>query len=192
MPPVRPIGTTLSGLLGYPTFIHGSTPAVQPWVLWQNPFSIPVGGKSVGSLHHDGMSFVVEEANPFPQMDLRFAFLPPPRQNDLLKCQPRQRDSIAQTRRARILFLSATFFPTLAGNRSTPIHKSFPHSRSLASIRGSPLPSTNARTIPARGTAPGNWVFGMIHGLKPRPLALQNGRPPAGQNPPPPCREFRH
>ena len=43
MPPVRSFGTTLSGLFLYPQSTHGSTSAVQPWALWQNPFGIPGG-----------------------------------------------------------------------------------------------------------------------------------------------------
>ena len=34
-------GTTLSGLFLYPQSTHGSTSAVQPWALWQNPVGIP-------------------------------------------------------------------------------------------------------------------------------------------------------
>ena len=43
MPPVRSFGTTLSGLFLYPQSTHGSTSAVQPWALWQNPVGIPGG-----------------------------------------------------------------------------------------------------------------------------------------------------
>ena len=34
-------GTTPSGLFRYRPFTHGSTSAVQPWALWQNPVGIP-------------------------------------------------------------------------------------------------------------------------------------------------------
>ena len=46
MPPVRSFGTTLSGLFLYPQSTHGSTSAVQPWALWQNPVGIP--GSAIG------------------------------------------------------------------------------------------------------------------------------------------------
>jgi hypothetical protein len=54
MPPVRPIGTTLSGLLAYPKCTHVIPPAVQPWALWQNPFRIPGGERGAGSAFAPG------------------------------------------------------------------------------------------------------------------------------------------
>ena len=46
MPPVQSFCTTLSGVFRYWPFTHGSTSAVQPWALWQNPVGIP--GSEIG------------------------------------------------------------------------------------------------------------------------------------------------
>ncbi len=40
-------GTTLPGLFGCPPFTHGSTSAVQPWALWQNPVGNSRPGQGV-------------------------------------------------------------------------------------------------------------------------------------------------
>ena len=44
IPPVRSLGTTLSGLLICWALTQGSASAAQPWALGQNPFRIPGGG----------------------------------------------------------------------------------------------------------------------------------------------------